>query len=122
MRKISFSAGFTLAEVVLALAVVAFGLIAVLGVLPIGLNTTRDNRDETMIVQDAEYWLHAIRGGRLGVESLNNVEWVQVSTDNETWYTAEHIRVALDPFAGELEHMVPPIPNEEERGAYIGQL
>lgn len=125
------SAGFTLAEVVLALAVVAFGLIAVLGVLPIGLNTTRDNRYETMIVQDAEYWMNAIRCGQLGADSSSNeeilqsnVEWVQigrVAGGVTTWYGAEFATVGTNGYAGILDHLVPPMP-PPDRAAYIGQL
>jgi type II secretory pathway pseudopilin PulG len=111
--------GFTMAEVVLALAVVAFGLVAVLGVLPIGLNTNRDNRYETMIVQDVEYWMNAIRGGRLSMDTINNVEWVQVNNGTH-WFKAEFATVALDPFAGGLDEMI-NVPNPV-KNVYIGQL
>lgn len=91
-------AGFTMAEVVLALAIVAFGLIAVLGVLPIGLNTNRDNRDETIIRHDMEFWMNAIRGGRLSMDALNHVEWVElnINDNNTTVYRAEYAALARD--------------------------
>jgi len=50
MRNFGFRsralAGFSLIEVVLALGVVAFVLVALLGLLPIGLNTNRDSLEE----------------------------------------------------------------------------
>ena len=92
------AAGFTMAEVVLALAIVAFGLIAVLGVLPIGLNTNRDNRHETIIKHDMEFWMNAIRGGRLSMDALNHVEWVElnINDNNTTVYRAEYAALARD--------------------------
>jgi len=47
--------GFTLVEVILALAVVSLGIIAILGLLPVGLQSSRDAADSTLaatIVQD----------------------------------------------------------------------
>jgi len=47
--------GFTLVEVMLALAIVSIGLIAILGLLPTGLRSARDAADNTIsatIVQD----------------------------------------------------------------------
>jgi len=45
--------GFTMVEIAIALAVIAFALVAIIGVLPIGMNVQRDNRAETIINQDA---------------------------------------------------------------------
>ncbi|MEE2715589.1 MAG: hypothetical protein VYD34_06250 [Verrucomicrobiota bacterium] len=121
-------AGFTLAEVVLAVAVVAFGLIAVLGVLPVGLNTTRDNRDETIIIQDVEFWMNGMRGGRLSMDALNNVEWVEVtvthSDDSNKTYRADYATVMNDSSVFEFDGMVPVFPNGEEgaREEYVGIL
>jgi len=64
--------GFTMIEIAIALAVIAFALVAIIGVLPIGLNVQRDNRAETIINQDATYWLEAIRGGAQGLDDLTN--------------------------------------------------
>ena len=55
--------GFSIAEVMLAIGVVAFGLVAVLGVLPAGLTVQKDNREETIIRYDAQYWMTALRAG-----------------------------------------------------------
>jgi uncharacterized protein (TIGR02598 family) len=48
-------AGFTLVEIMIALGVIALGLIAVVGLIPQGLQASRDAADNTMaatIVQD----------------------------------------------------------------------
>lgn len=70
-------AAFTMVELALALAVIGFALVAILRVLPIGLNTQRDNREDTIINQDAALWMDAIRSGRQGIgfgvnEELSN--------------------------------------------------
>ena len=57
--------GFTMIEVALSLAIVAFALVAIMGVMPAGLNVQRENREETIISQDAEYLMEAIRMGVL---------------------------------------------------------
>jgi hypothetical protein len=95
LKRSARAAGFTMAEVVLALAVVAFGLVAVLGVLPIGLNTNRDNRDETIIKHDVEFWMNAIRGGRLSMDALNHVEWVELKAGGVV-YRSEYAALARD--------------------------
>jgi len=64
--------GFTMIEIAIALAVIAFALVAIIGVLPIGMNVQRDNRAETIVNQDATYWLEAIRGGAQGLDDLTN--------------------------------------------------
>ena len=55
--------GFTMIEIAIALGVIAFALVAIMGILPLGLTVQRDNRFETIINQDATYWLEAIRDG-----------------------------------------------------------
>lgn len=48
------SSGFSLVEVVLALGVVSFAIVAILGVLPIGLQSGRSAQDETRASQVAQ--------------------------------------------------------------------
>ncbi len=74
--------GFSIAEVMLAIGVVAFGLVAVLGVLPIGLTVQKDNREETIIRYDAQYWMTAIRAGMQPTDALHQVEWVELQVDD----------------------------------------
>lgn len=54
---------FTMVEVALSLAIVAFAMVAIIGVMPMGLNVQKENREETIISQDAAFILEAIRAG-----------------------------------------------------------
>lgn len=86
------AAGFTMVEVALALGIIGFALVAIIGVLPSGLKVQRENREDTVINQDASYLLEAIRSGSRGVESLiDHVESItvrrggQVTTYTNNW-------------------------------------
>lgn len=63
---------FTMIEIALCLAIIGFALVAIIGVLPIGMNTQRDTREETVINQDATVLLEAIRNGSRGANDLTN--------------------------------------------------
>ncbi|MGD0349226.1 MAG: type II secretion system protein [Verrucomicrobiota bacterium] len=65
-------AGFTLVEIAICLAIISVALVAIIGVLPIGMRTQRDNREETIINQDATVFLEAVRSGARGLDDLTN--------------------------------------------------
>ena len=67
-----FAAGFTMIEIALCLAIIGFALVSILLVLPSGMTTQRDTREETIIGQDASMLLEAIRNGERGVDDLTN--------------------------------------------------
>jgi type II secretory pathway pseudopilin PulG len=96
--------GFTISEVVLAVGVVAFGLVAVLGVLPAGLSVHKDNREETIIRYEAEYWINAIRAGAQQFDALNQVEWAEIRVEEtgspEKVYRAHRNRLGGDGWDG----------------------
>lgn len=64
-------AAFTLLEIAVSLAVIGFAIVAVLGVLPTGLNIQRDTRERTVVLQDASYFIEAIRHGASDVTDPN---------------------------------------------------
>jgi prepilin-type N-terminal cleavage/methylation domain-containing protein len=64
--------GFTMIEIALCLAIIGFALLAIIGVLPWGMHTQRDTRQETIINQDASMLLEAIRSGARGLDDLTN--------------------------------------------------
>jgi type II secretory pathway pseudopilin PulG len=66
------TAAFTMVEIAISLAVIAFALVAIIGVLPSGLTVQRENREETIINQDASVFLNAIRNGERGLDSPTN--------------------------------------------------
>ena len=75
---------FTMPEVALAVGVVAFGLVAVFSVLPFGIKAQRDNRDDTVIRYEGEYWAEALLGEGLDLADLSRVEMVQTYDGNTT--------------------------------------
>jgi type II secretory pathway pseudopilin PulG len=78
--------GFTMVEIAICLAVIGIALISIIGVLPIGMNTQRDNREETIINLDATVFVEAIRGGARGLDDLTN--YVYAITNYWTEYNA----------------------------------
>ena len=65
-------------EIAICIAVVAFALVAIVGVLPTGFMVQKQNREETIVNQDGNLWLEAIRGGAIGLDYLtNHVEYIE---------------------------------------------
>src|SRR5215831_12314510 len=81
LNRYRSEAAFTMVEIALSLGIIAFALVAIIGVLPSGMKVQRENREETIIYQDASYLLEAIRSGSKGVDELTNyVESISVQT------------------------------------------
>jgi type II secretory pathway pseudopilin PulG len=59
-------------EIVISLAIIGFALVAIIGILPTGMNVQRDNRQETIINQDASVFMNALRNGERGLDDLTN--------------------------------------------------
>ena len=57
---------FTMVEIAICLAIIGIALVAIIGVLPIGINVQKDNREETLIDQDAAVFMENIRNGARG--------------------------------------------------------
>jgi hypothetical protein len=71
-------------EIAIALGVIGFALVAIIGILPSGLQVQRDNRSETIINQDGTFWMEAIRNGPRGLDDLTNyVE--EITTPEKTF-------------------------------------
>ena len=75
---------FTMIEIALSLAVIGFALVAIISVLPLAMNAQKENREETIINQDASVFLNAIRSGARGMDDLTN--YVIVITNYYTLY------------------------------------
>ena len=73
-------------EIALCLAIVGFALVSILLVLPSGMNTQSQTRQETIIGQDASELIEAIRGGAYGMDDLTN--YVYAVTNYWTAYKA----------------------------------
>jgi hypothetical protein len=59
-------------EIALCLGIIAIALVAIIGVLPTGLQVQRNNREDTILAHDGQYFLEAIRSGALGSAELTN--------------------------------------------------
>lgn len=69
-------------EVAISLAIIGFALVAIIGVLPLGMNVQKDNREETLIGQDATVFMEAIRNGAnnpYGTDLTNYVYQIAVT-------------------------------------------
>src|SRR5580698_8433458 len=78
---------FTMIEIAIAIGVIGFALVAIIGILPAGLNVQKDNREDTLISQDAPYFLEAIRNGAV-VSNINglNAVYSNVNGANAIYY------------------------------------
>jgi len=59
-------------EIAISLAIIGFALVAIIGILPTGMSVQRENREETIINQDATIFMNAIRNGERGLDDLTN--------------------------------------------------
>jgi len=71
-------------EIAISLAVIGFALVAIIGVLPIGMNVQKLNREETIINQEANFLMDAIRNGDQGLDDLTN--YIMAITNWSTLY------------------------------------
>src|SRR5271156_3068044 len=81
----SRQSGFTMVEVAISLAIIGIALVAIIGVLPMGMNVQRENREATVINQDATVFIEAIRNGARGLDDLTN--YVYAITNHWTKFT-----------------------------------
>jgi type II secretory pathway pseudopilin PulG len=72
-------------EIAISLAVIGFALVAIIGILPQGMTVQKENRQETIINQDAQMFMEAIRNGGRGFDDL--VNYVTAITNYWTVYS-----------------------------------
>jgi type II secretory pathway pseudopilin PulG len=63
---------FTIIEIAICLGIIGFALVAIIAVLPRGLDVQKRNREETIVGQDAEVWMNVLRNGAQGYDDLTN--------------------------------------------------
>ena len=78
------TSAFTMIEIAISLAIIGFALVAIIGILPAGMNAQRDNRQETIVNQDASILMDAVRNGERGLDDLTN--YVVGITNDQTSY------------------------------------
>jgi type II secretory pathway pseudopilin PulG len=69
-RTTGAEAAFTLTELALCIAVIGIALTAIIGVLPSGLNVQKQNREETLVAQDAQFLIETVRSGSMSIPDL----------------------------------------------------
>jgi hypothetical protein len=92
-------------EIALCLAVIGFALVAIVGVLPLGMQVQQENREETIVSQDATYFLEAIRNGAMGLDLFTN----HVEEIHQVWSTS----------GGGMQTNVLVYPADFNRGARV---
>ena len=71
---------FTLVEIAICLGIIGVALVAIIGILPAGLHTQRESREETIVNQDASVIFEAVRNGSRGADDLTNYIYAIVNT------------------------------------------
>jgi type II secretory pathway pseudopilin PulG len=111
-------------EIAISLAIIGIALVAIIGVLPIGMNVQQANRQETIVGQDAAVLIEDIRNGALGANELTNYiyaisnSWtefnpnisnpvLQQGTNGYTYAAASSTPTGIYPF----NNVVEPITN-----------
>jgi len=78
--------GFTMVEIAICLAIIGIALVGIIGVLPQGMRTQKDVREETIINQDATILMEDIRNGAKGADDLTN--YIYAITNTWTLYNS----------------------------------
>ncbi len=77
-------AAFTMVEIALCIAIVAIAMVAIMGVMPTGLSVQQQNREDTVIDQEAQILIDTIRSGAMRFDELTNyVDYIVVSHQRE---------------------------------------
>jgi len=106
-------------EIAISLAIIAFALVAIIGVLPLGLDVQKENRQETIINQDAGYFMDAIRNGARGLDDLTNYVigitnyWTLYNTNvppSRPWKRVTSDNDGYDPIGSRVTSINPPPP------------
>jgi hypothetical protein len=78
-------------EVAIALGVIAIALVAIIGVLPTGLQVQKENREETLLNQDGMVLLEAIRNGRDVLDRQRPITSRGTDFPNGLQYLTNHV-------------------------------
>jgi type II secretory pathway pseudopilin PulG len=71
---------FTMVEIAICLAIISFALLAIVGALPLGMNTQQYDREKTIVNQDATVFIEAVSKGARGADDLTNYVYAIVNT------------------------------------------
>src|SRR5580704_15924179 len=86
----SRSRGFTMMEIAISLAIIGIALVAIIGVLPIGMNAQQDIRHGALGANEltnyvyaiTNYWVQYNANGSLGLTGVNGYTYAAASVPN----------------------------------------
>ena len=78
-------AGFTMVELALCIAVVSIAMVAIIGVLPLGMNVQKQNREDTIINQEAQILLEALRTASSSGAPITNIYGDSLPLADRLW-------------------------------------
>lgn len=78
-------AGFTMVELALCIAIVSIAMVAIIGVLPLGMNVQKQNREDTIINQEAQILMDAIRTAASSGAPITNVYTDSLPLADRMW-------------------------------------
>lgn len=74
-----------MAELALCIAIVAIAMVAIIGVLPLGMNVQKQNREETIINQDAQILMDALKTAAVSGAPLTNIYRDSLKLADRMW-------------------------------------
>ena len=95
-------------EIAIAIGVIGFALVAIIGILPAGLNVQRDTHEDLVVGQDGPFFLEAIRNGgsALGPGTSTSLDFLTNYVDSITvganTYTTNNILTSGEAILGLL--------------------
>ncbi|MDB6130956.1 MAG: hypothetical protein JWM04_2063 [Verrucomicrobiales bacterium] len=90
--------GFTMIEIAISLGIIAFALVAIIGILPTGLTTQRDSKEDTWILQDAGFLGDCIKHSLKGNYALSNyIDYVQIVNSAGITNTVSNYNGTINP-------------------------
>ncbi len=101
---------FTMIEIALCLAIIGFALLAIIIVLPYGMGTQRDNRQETLIGQDANLLIDLVRSGSRGADDLTNYVYAITNYWTFTNFATQAGNSGVNGYTYEAANGQPPGP------------
>lgn len=102
--------GFSLVEVVIAIGVVSFAIVAILGVFPVGLNTGRSAQNETRATQIAQDILASLVSQAPSTYPNCTIRQPATSTASDFTYNVALNAAATYDFAADNDgHLVVPV-------------
>jgi type II secretory pathway pseudopilin PulG len=88
LRTGNCESAFTMVEIAICLAIIGIALVAIIGVLPLGINVQKENREETLINQDATVLVEAIRSGARSPYECDLTNYIYAITNFQVLYPA----------------------------------